>query len=74
MMRYTRHYIVVRKVSNYEDNVDNLEAELREKHITRLSKGECVPESGIYFLEIISNLERIADHATNIAGYIKKEI
>ena len=65
---------LVRKVSNYEDNVDNLEAELREKHISRLSKGECVPESGIYFLEIISNLERIADHATNIAGYIKKEI
>ena len=64
----------VRKVSKYEDNVDNLEAELREKHISRLSKGECVPESGIYFLEIISNLERIADHATNIAGYIKKEI
>jgi len=48
--------------------------ELREKHIDRLTKGECKPQSGIAFLDIISNLERISDHATNIAGYVKNEI
>lgn len=64
----------VRKVVKYEDMVDNMEEELREKHIERLSKNLCQPESGIIFLDIISNLERISDHAYNIAGYIKDEI
>ena len=59
--------------ADYERRVDQLEEELREKHIQRLSKGKCVPESGVIFLDLISNLERIADHATNIAGYVVKE-
>ena len=58
---------------DYERNVDKLEDELREKHIQRLSKGKCEPESGVVFLDLISNLERIADHATNIAGYVVSE-
>lgn len=56
-----------------EQSVDALEKELREKHIRRLSKGKCEPESGVVFLDIISNLERIADHATNIAEYVSAE-
>lgn len=64
----------VRKVSQYEDEVDNLEEELREKHIERLSSGQCVPSAGVVFLDIISNLERISDHAYNLAGYIKNEM
>ncbi|MEG2349882.1 MAG: Na/Pi cotransporter family protein [Hungatella sp.] len=64
----------VRKVSQYEDEVDNLEEELREKHIERLSSGQCEPSSGVIFLDIISNLERISDHAYNLAGYIKNEM
>ena len=59
--------------ADYERNVDKLEDELREKHIQRLSKGKCVLESGVVFLDLISNLERIADHATNIAGYVVSE-
>ena len=64
----------VRKVSQYEDDVDNLEEELRDKHIERLSAGECSPSSGVVFLDIISNLERISDHAYNLAGYVKDEM
>ena len=64
----------VRKVVKYEDMVDNMEEELREKHIERLSNNLCTPESGIVFLDIISNLERISDHAYNIAGYVKDEM
>ncbi len=59
--------------ADYEQNVDKLEEELREKHIQRLSRGKCEPESGVIFLDLISNLERISDHATNIAGYVVKE-
>lgn len=64
----------VRKVVKYEDMVDNMEEELREKHIERLSNNLCKPEAGIVFLDIISNLERISDHAYNIAGYVKDEM
>ena len=72
--RNTGNMDVVRKVSQYEDEVDNLEEELREKHIERLSSGKCNPSSGVIFLDIISNLERISDHAYNLAGYIKNEM
>lgn len=64
----------VRKVSQYEDIVDNLEEELRDKHIERLSQGKCIPSAGVVFLELINNLERISDHAYNLAGYVKNEL
>lgn len=64
----------VRKVSQYEDDVDNQEEELREKHIERLSTGQCSASAGVVFLDIISNLERVSDHAYNLAGYVKDEM
>ena len=64
----------VRKVIQYEDEVDVLEEELREKHIERLSTGECNTSAGVVFLDLISNLERISDHAYNLAGYVKSEM
>ena len=64
----------LRKVINLEDDVDTLEEDLRAKHIQRLSAGECDPSSGVVFLDIIGNLERISDHATNIVGYVRDEL
>lgn len=63
----------VRRTESTEKMVDKLERDLRDKHIQRLSKGKCSPESGIIFLDVLSNLERIADHADNIAGYVAAE-
>lgn len=63
----------IRNTNKYEDMVDNLEVDLREKHIERLSSGLCNPEAGVIFLDLLSNLERISDHATNIAGHVLKE-
>lgn len=60
-------------VRDIENTVDALEEDLRDKHIRRLAKGKCQPESGVIFLDIISNLERIADHAVNIADYVTAE-
>ena len=39
----------------------------RVEHIRRLNEGICKTEAGILFLDLISNLERVADHANNIA-------
>ncbi|MBU3803938.1 MAG: Na/Pi symporter, partial [Candidatus Cellulosilyticum pullistercoris] len=50
-----------------EDKVDKLEEKLRSKHMKRLAKEECNPYAGIIFLDMISNIERITDHASNIA-------
>lgn len=72
--RQTGNMDAVRKVSQYEDDVDNQEEELREKHIARLSAGKCQPSAGVVFLDIISNLERVSDHAYNLAGYVKSEM
>lgn len=66
--------VSVQHAQEAEKTVDKMEKELRDKHIQRLSKGKCAPESGVIFLDIISNLERIADHADNIAEYVSSEV
>ncbi len=60
-------------VGKFEEKVDDMEEELREKHIERLSKQQCDPANGVAFLDILSNLERISDHAYNLAGYVMSE-
>lgn len=50
-----------------EGSIDLLEKSLRRQHIKRLNSGICFPASGILYLDLISNLERVADHANNIA-------
>lgn len=72
--RESMDFNTVRKVGRSEDEVDNLEDDLRDKHIIRLSQGKCDTESGLLFLDVISNLERISDHAYNIAGYVQSEL
>ncbi|MDO5402348.1 MAG: Na/Pi cotransporter family protein [Eubacteriales bacterium] len=63
-----------RNVFAIEESVDNLEEELRDKHIERLSCGKCKPSNGVVFLDILSNLERMSDHANNIADCVYNEI
>ncbi|MDD3840122.1 MAG: Na/Pi cotransporter family protein [Clostridia bacterium] len=58
---------LAKTVEPREDKIDDLEQQLRDSHIKRLGEQMCVAESGIIFLDAISNLERIADHASNIA-------
>jgi phosphate:Na+ symporter len=55
------------EVVDQDDVVDNLEQSLRQSHISRINEQICFPPSGVVFLDIISNLERIADHVTNFA-------
>ncbi len=50
-----------------ENQVDEKERALQQAHVQRLTKGECTPEAGMFFSDIVSGLERVADHATNIA-------
>jgi len=62
---------MVVKTAHLEDQVDEMEEDMRETHIERLNSGACAPQAGVVFLDVISDLERISDHADNIAGYVK---
>jgi len=55
------------KVIEKETLADELEISLRAKHIARLTNNECNIEAGIVFLDMLVCLERISDHARNIA-------
>lgn len=55
------------EVIQKEDEIDKLERINRKRHIIRMNEGVCDGSSGIVFVDIISNLERIGDHAVNIA-------
>lgn len=57
----------VEDIRNLEEAIDEKEKELQKKHLDRLTNNECTPEAGVIFSDIVSGLERIADHATNIA-------
>ena len=49
-----------------EQRVDEMDELLRQRHIDRLNKSLCTPESGMLFTDVATNLERVADHAINI--------
>ena len=57
----------MQEVIALEDSVDRKEKEMQQAHVQRLTKGECTPQAGMMFSDIASGLERVADHATNIA-------
>ncbi len=56
-----------------EDIVDDMEDKLRAGHITRLANNLCNVRSGVRYLDILTNLERISDHAMNIAQVVINE-
>ena len=58
------------KIEPLEETVDTMEDTLKFKHIERLKNGKCTIDGGLIFLEVLTNLERISDHCSNIAVYI----
>jgi phosphate:Na+ symporter len=64
---------MARIVIDQDDVVDSEERRLRKNHISRLNQGICVPHAGILFLDVISNLERVADHITNFGEIVTGE-
>lgn len=58
------------KVIEKETLADDLEVRLRNKHIKRLANNQCNAETGIFYLDTLVSMERISDHARNIAEEI----
>lgn len=63
----TRDKALAEKVEPLEQVIDLITDELKSRHIERLKKGACTIDLGTQFLEILTNLERISDHCSNVA-------
>lgn len=57
----------MKEILALEDEIDDQEKKLQRAHVKRLTKNKCTPEAGMIFSDTVSGLERVADHATNIA-------
>lgn len=57
----------LKDIQELENKIDEKERELQQNHVDRLTRNECTPAAGMLFSDIVSGLERVADHATNIA-------
>ena len=71
--RRNESVVEAKRVYILEDEVDGMEEEMRHGHMDRLARGMCSADRGIVFLDVLSNLERISDHAVNIAEYVEAE-
>ncbi len=54
-------------VAELERTIDEMQVDFKQSHINRLSIEVCSPKSGVIFTDMIGELERVADHAVNIA-------
>ena len=63
----------LQEILDLENAIDAKERELQNLHVKCLTTGECSAQVGMMFSDLASNLERVADHATNIAFSILEE-
>ena len=55
-------------VEPLEEVIDLINARLKKRHVARLQRGECTIELGFVLADLLTNLERVSDHCSNIAG------
>lgn len=59
-----------RKTEPLEEVIDTLKEDLRTRHFLRLQRGECSVAAGFVWSDILTNLERVSDHCSNISGCV----
>ena len=62
-------YEAAAHVEPIEQVIDKLTNELKSRHIDRLQKGNCTVQMGFVFSDLLTNIERVSDHCSNIAVY-----
>ncbi len=73
-LRETNTYSYIAKIEDLEEEIDELEEKIRAEHTERLISGVCDIRLSILFLDTVSHLERISDHALKMAYCVKEEI
>lgn len=66
----TRDTAILPQARAFEDRINQLEDALREGHIRRLQDGACQVEPGLIYIDMLTNLEKIGDHAYNVAEFL----
>lgn len=61
-------------ITEEEEAIDMHTRQIRDNHIERLNQGLCSAASGTVLMDLLTNLERIADHATNVAFFRTKHV
>ncbi len=61
------------ELSEYETSVDDMQTNFEQSHIERLNAHKCNTRAGMLFINTITDFERVADHATNIAWSVSKK-
>lgn len=61
------------QLGEYEASVDDMQTEFEQSHIERLNAHKCNTRAGMLFINTITDFERVADHATNIAWSVSKK-
>lgn len=60
----------VKQIEPLEETIDQLEYQLKNRHIERLKTGDCAIDRGIHYLDMLSDMERVADHCSNVAVHV----
>ncbi len=62
--------VSARRTEPLEQLIDEMKEELRTRHFLRLQKGECSTAAGFVWSDLLTDLERVADHCSNISGCV----
>ena len=65
-MNFQPNQAISDSIVEQEEEIDDLVLKLRGHHVQRLNALECSPETGMLYIDILTDLERVSDHATNI--------
>ena len=63
---------IINEVETLESQVDDMSEALADHHVDRIKNKKCTPKNGMLYLDMLNNLERIADHADNLAGSVDR--
>ncbi|HIU09466.1 MAG TPA: Na/Pi cotransporter family protein [Candidatus Limiplasma pullistercoris] len=64
---------IIGEVIELESQVDKLCESLADHHVDRVKNKKCTPRNGMLYLDMLNNLERIADHADNLASSVESD-
>ena len=64
---------IIQAVESAEEEIDNMTEALRQHHVDRLKNKKCSAKNGMIYLDLLTNLERIGDHAENIATSVDRK-
>ncbi|MCR5760423.1 MAG: Na/Pi cotransporter family protein [Sphaerochaetaceae bacterium] len=65
-----KDYDAAKKTEPLEQEIDALKEILRTRHILRLQRGECTVSAGFVWSDLLTNIERVSDHCSNISGCV----